>query len=408
MHIEIINTGSELLLGTTLNTHGAWLGSELLKCGHRVQRQTTVPDGPAITDTLREAMSRSDLVIVTGGIGPTSDDICREAAAEVLGLPLIEDPQALESIAAYFEKLDRPMADDNKKQALKPEGAELLPNSHGTAPGVYCPETLNNDFACALILLPGPPGEMHPMFQNQVIPRLPIPSNAPSIRTLRFTGIGESDFHAKLDSVFSKIDQLEVGYCARLGEVDLRVIGSAASINEASALALLVFSPHCFSDEEESLEAVVVRLLTHSFKKLTLAESCTGGRIANRITDTPGASAVFTHGYITYANEAKHEMLGVSEKLLAKHGAVSQPVALAMAEGALKNSGADIALSVTGIAGPSGGSDAKPVGTVWLGLATPDGSTSTHAFYPRGRETFKQLVSQKALDLIRKKLLEDL
>ena len=349
MHIEIINTGSELLLGTTLNTHGAWMGSELMNIGLRVQRQTTVPDGPAIIEALRDAMSRSDVVIVTGGIGPTSDDICREAAAEVLGVELVEDAEALKAIEAYFEKIDRPMADNNKKQALKPEGAEMLPNPNGTAPGLYASANLSGKKTCALFLLPGPPGEMQPMFQSEVIPRLRAPKNNSITQTLRFTGIGESDFHAKLNDPFAKISSLEVGYCARPGEVDLRLIGDPASVKEAATLAQTIFPAECFSRSEESLEEVVVKLLTASGKKLTTAESCTGGRIANRITDVSGASAVFTHGYVTYSNEAKHEMLGVSQQLLDTYGAVSEPVALMMAERALAVSHADIAVAVTGI-----------------------------------------------------------
>jgi nicotinamide-nucleotide amidase len=376
----------------------------MMHAGLRVQRQTTVPDGDAIIEAMQEAMLRSDAVIVTGGIGPTSDDITREAAANVLGVELIEDANALRSIIAYFAKLDRTMADDNRKQAEKPAGAEILNNPHGTAPGIFTPRELNDQLNCALFLLPGPPGEMQPMFRNEVMPRLRALSAAPldqSMRVLRFAGIGESDFHAALDHPFSKIPHLEVGYCARPGEVDLRLIGSETSIEQAAQIAGNVFGDKCFSDSEESLEAVVVQLLTASGQTLSLAESCTGGRIANRITDVSGASSVFTHGYVTYANEAKHEMLGVDSHLLEKHGAVSEEVALAMAEGARKNSGADIAAAVTGIAGPTGGTHDKPVGTVWLAVSTAKSTVSTHAFYPRGRESFKQLVSQKALDLIR-------
>ncbi len=406
MHIEIINTGSELLLGTTLNTHGAWMGIELMNIGLRVQRQTTVPDGPAITTALRDAMSRSDVVIVTGGIGPTSDDICREAAAEVLNAPLIEDAAALKAIEAYFEKLNRPMADDNKKQALKPKGSETLPNPNGTAPGIYASADLSGEHPCALFLLPGPPGEMQPMLKNEVIPRLRAPNRNSVTQTLRFTGIGESDFHAKLNDPFAKIPSLEIGYCARPGEVDLRLIGNPASVKEAATLAQTTFSAQCFSTSEESLEEVVVKLLTASGKKLTTVESCTGGRIANRITNVSGASGVFTHGYVTYSNEAKHEMLGVSQQLLDTLGAVSKPVAIMMAERAWAVSHADIAVAVTGIAGPTGGSEDKPVGTVWLAIATAEKSLATKALYPHGRETFKQLVSQKALDLVRQSLLE--
>ncbi|MBT8037967.1 MAG: competence/damage-inducible protein A [Verrucomicrobiae bacterium] len=410
MHIEIINTGSELLLGTTLNTHGAWMGSELIQHGFRVQRQTTVPDGPAIMEALAEAMTRSDVVIVSGGIGPTSDDISREAAAEVLGVDLIEDEAAMRSIEAFFARRKRPMAEENRKQALNPVGADVLANPNGTAPGVYTPPRLSGDYFCALFLLPGPPGEMKPMFHAEVTPRLCAladVSREHKMQTLRFTGIGESDFHTQLDEKLLAIPELEVGYCARPSEVDLRLIGSRENIQKAISYTLATFPTHCFSTKGESLEAVVVNLLTTQGKLLTLAESCTGGRIASRITDVSGASAVFTHGFVTYANAAKRDLLGVSDDLLESHGAVSEEVAIAMAEGALKHSNANIAVSVTGIAGPTGGTQEKPVGTVWIGLATAEHSFAIHKIHAHGREIFKQSTSQNALDLIRRELLKE-
>jgi nicotinamide-nucleotide amidase len=414
MHLEIINTGSELLLGTTLNTHGAWMGTELMQTGLRVQRQTTVPDGPTILEVLQKAMTRSDVVIVTGGIGPTSDDITREAAAEVLDVELVNDPASLRAIQDFFNRRNRPMAEENKKQALIPKGATALPNPNGTAPGIYAPPELNTHLSCALFLLPGPPREMQPMFRNEVVPRLstlhkktstisstPNSPKTSEMLTLRFTGIGESDFHAKLDPALSLIQNLEIGYCARPGEVDLRLIGPSESLQEAQKLTLSIFPQKCFSTTGKSLEEVVVAQLTQQQRHLALAESCTGGRIANRITDVSGASSVFTHGYVTYSNEAKQMMLGVQRELLDTYGAVSQEVAAAMAYGARTRSGADIAASVTGIAGPTGGTKEKPVGTVWIGISTPEKTEAIKAFYPQGRKTFKQLVSQKTLDLIR-------
>jgi len=409
MKIEIINTGSELLLGTTLNTHAAWMGTALLGLGLRVQRQMTVPDGDAIIDALTEAMERSDVVIVTGGIGPTSDDISREAAAEVLGVELITDEAALRSLEAFFAARGRPMAEANKKQALNPVGADVLPNPNGTAPGIYAPPRMSGDRLCALFLLPGPPSEMKPMFREEVIPRLRSLAGVEEyhqMRVLRFTGIGESDFHEGVDQQLNAIDGLETGYCARPTEVDLRLIGHLEVINKAADLAQKAFPEQCFSDSDENLETVVVRLLTAQGKTLALAESCTGGCISSRITDVSGSSAVFTHGFITYANEAKVEMLDVPAKLIESYGAVSEQVAIAMAEGALKKSGADIAASVTGIAGPTGGTDEKPVGTVYIGIATREKSFAIHRCHSRGREVFKQVVSQTTLDMIRRELQE--
>ena len=407
MKIEIINTGSELLLGTTLNTHGAWMGMELLSSGLRVQRQVTVPDGDAIIDALKESMNRSDAVIVTGGIGPTSDDISREAAAEVLGVDLITDEAALRSLEEFFASRGKPMAEANKKQALNPVGADILPNPNGTAPGIYAPPRMSGDRLCALFLLPGPPREMQPMFHEEVIPRLRSLAGIDpdyQMEVLRFTGIGESDFHAQIDHELEAIEGLEVGYCARPAEVDLRLIGHQEAITKAKNIALSAFSDECFSTADENMEDVVVRLLSEKGKTLALAESCTGGRIADRVTNVSGSSAVFTHGFTTYSNEAKIQMLDVPAELIEAHGAVSEQVASAMAEGALKKSEADIAVSVTGIAGPTGGTEEKPVGTVWIAVATADKTFTTHYRHSRGRDFFKRVVSQNALHAIVKLL----
>ncbi len=410
MHIEIINTGSELLLGSTLNTHGAWLGNELSMLGLRVERQTTVPDGDAIKEALAEAMERSNAVIVTGGLGPTSDDISRQAAAEALGVELITDEAALRSIEAYFKKIGRVMAEDNKRQALNPVGGDVLPNPNGTAPGIYTPPRMSGDRLCALFLLPGPPHELQAMFLDEVRPRICAlagvdpKSKAQQVKVLKFTGVGESDFHQALDARFLEIPHLEVGYCARPSEVDLRLIGEVSSIQQAMNLANETFPNKCFSEDGESLEKVVVDLLQAKDKKLSTAESCTGGLISSRITDVSGASQAFTAGYITYANEAKSKDLGVAPELIEAEGAVSEKVALAMAEGALRKSQADIAVAVTGIAGPTGGSDDKPVGTVWIAIATKKGSYAERHLYAFKRAIFKKSVSQRALDMVRREL----
>ncbi len=412
MKIELINTGSELLLGTTLNTHGAWIGSELSKLGIRVQRQITVPDGDAITEAMAESMDRCDAIIVTGGLGPTSDDISRQAAAQVLGVELITDEAALRSIENFFASRDRVMAEDNKQQALNPVGADILPNPYGTAPGIYSPPRMSGDRLCAIFLMPGPPSELRPMFHAEVVPRLcalagiDIEQQRQQMKVLKFTGVGESDFHSQLDAKFHSIPDLEIGYCARPSEVDLRLIGSAESIQQAATLACEKFPDECFSWDDESMETVLVKLLQQQGKTLATAESCTGGKIASRITDISGSSAVFTHGFVTYSNEAKSQLLGVSEATLDEHGAVSQEVAIAMAEGALERSSSDIAVSVTGIAGPTGGSDSKPIGTVWIAIATPERSYAMSKLYSFGRHHFKQSTSQIALNLVRLELLK--
>lgn len=407
MRIEILNTGTELLLGSTANTHGTWIGQELVKWGLRVQRQMTVPDGIAIEEALREASHRCDVVIVTGGLGPTSDDITREATAKVLGVELIEDEAALRSLKDFFAKRNRVMADSNLKQAEVLVGSDVLLNKNGTAPGIYAPPRLGGEPTCGIFLLPGPPRELYPMFHDEVLPRIKALAgveNISQVQELKFVGIGESDFHESLDKALAQIDDLEIGYCARLGEVDLRLIGAEESIATGRQLAVENFGEFLVSDDGRSLEATVVHALQKAGKKVSTAESCTGGLLANRITDVAGSSEVFTHGFVTYSNLAKSQLIGVSEETLRAHGAVSEEVAREMAAGALRESGADIAVSVTGIAGPGGGSEGKPVGTVCIGLATKEGVETFKEVHPRNRLDFKQQVSQRALDLIRREL----
>ena len=408
MHIEVITTGTELLLGTTQNTHAAWFGQELFRLGLRVARLTTVPDGDAIEQALDEAIRRSDVVIVTGGLGPTSDDLTREATAKVLGLELIEDEAAMRSLEVFFATRKKVMAETNRKQAQAPVGADVLPNGNGTAPGVYVPPRLNKVRACAVFLLPGPPRELYPMYWDEVEPRLRALAGVSADRgmtEMKFTGVGESDFHQAIDGALAAITGLEYGYCARISEVDLRLIGALEAREMGRTVAMSAFSTHLISDDGTSLEAAVVRLLQRNNFTLALAESCTGGLISSRVTDVPGSSEVFTHGFVTYANRAKVKMLGVSEAALAEHGAVSEAVAREMAEGALRVADTDLAAAVTGIAGPSGGTEEKPVGTAWLALARKGHPTLVEkAFHLRDRNGFKKAVSQAVLDMIRRSL----
>ena len=409
VRIEIINTGTELLLGNTINTHGAWFGRELFKLGLRISRQTTVPDGDAIRESLQEALGRADALIVTGGLGPTSDDLTREITADVLGLEMITDESALRSLEGFFALRGKPMVAANLKQALCPVGADILPNPNGTAPGIYVPPRINGESNCAIFLLPGPPRELYPMFHAEVVPRLRALAGieiAHEALVLKFTGIGESDFHQGIDSALAAVEGLEYGYCAHIGELDLRMIGEAEALAEGRRITLDRFGSYLISDDESSLEKIVVRLLTEKGIKFATAESCTGGLIANRITNVPGASDVFTHGFVTYANAAKSEMLGVSQKDIETSGAVSEIVARAMAEGALKKSGAGISVAVTGIAGPSGGTNDKPVGTAWIAVAVLGGQTESFSVYhPRNRKDFKLAVSQSALEAVRRRLI---
>jgi nicotinamide-nucleotide amidase len=299
------------------------------------------------------------------------------------------------------------MVEANLKQAQNLVGADILSNNNGTAPGIYAPPRLGGDPKCAVFLLPGPPRELYPMFHDEVVPRLKALAGVDEIdnvRELKFVGIGESDFHDQLDDELAKIEGLEVGYCARLGEVDLRLIGSDAVIGKGRELTVAKFEEFLVSDDGANLESVVVRELIKLGKTLSTAESCTGGLVASRITDVSGASSVFTHGFVTYSNDAKAQLIGVSEESLAVHGAVSEQVAGEMAEGARRTSGSDYGISITGIAGPTGGTEEKPVGTVCFGIAGPNGVQTFREMHPRSRSDFKQQASQRALDLVRRAL----
>ena len=420
MHIELINTGAELLLGRILNTLQQWICRQLADLGYDVQRQTSVPDdGPQIQAAVRDSLSRSDLVITTGGLGPTSDDLTRECVARLLNRQLAPDPETLGRIERFFAQRQRVMPATVKVQALIPAGARVLPNDHGTAPGLAIevrPNPFRPDGCPAwVILLPGPPRELRPMFSQSVIPLLlrEFPSTDKFVcRILKTTGLGESLVEEKIAGPLQKLvqDGLELGYCARIGEVEVRLgaRGRRAEniVHEAEEIVRRLLDRLIFAVGDPSLEATVVRALTEQGKTIAVAESCTGGFIAHRLTNVPGASVVLKCGLVTYSNEAKTDLLGVHAATLSQHGAVSDPVAREMAEGARLRCGADFALSVTGIAGPGGGgSEAKPVGTVFIALADGAGTTVERHFNPYDRETFKFAASQQALDLLRRALL---
>jgi len=419
LNIQIINTGSELMLGRVLNTHQQWLCRKLADLGYPVSRQVAVDDSAeAIQAAVREALATADLLITTGGLGPTSDDRTRDLIAALLGRKLHEDAAILARIEAFFASRKRPMPAMTKIQAQVPEGALVLPNAHGTAPGLAIDISPNsfrqNRNPSWLVMLPGPPRELHPMFSEQVAPLLKtkFPLAAPFVcRTLKTTGLGESVVQEQIAGPLHSLTEagLEIGYCARVGEVDVRLVaqGQHASrqVAEGERIIRSLIGRHVFGQDDDELETVLVRLLTARKQTVAVAESCTGGRIADRFTNVPGASAVFLCGLITYSNDAKQRLLGVCAETLAAHGAVSEPVAKEMAQGARERCGADYALSVTGIAGPSGGTAEKPVGTVFIALATAQHTFVLNPMNPYDRETFKQVTSQQALELLRRTIL---
>jgi len=417
MRVEIINTGSELLLGRVLNTHQQWLSRRLADAGYTVDRQITVHDsGLAIQEAVRDAITRVDLILVTGGLGPTSDDRTRELIADLLGRSLHEDPAVLANIERFFTERRRPMPDSTRVQALIPSGAIVLMNNHGTAPGLVLETRTNQASAppCLLVLLPGPPRELQPMFIEQVLPlirqRFPVPGGFFVCRTLKTTGLGESLVEERIRQALEPLTKvgLEIGYCARVGEVDIRFVArnpdASKQVAEAEQIARSLLGELVFGVDDESLESGLIRTLTDRHQTLALAESCTGGWIANRLTNVPGASAVFLAGFVTYSNDAKERFLGVNPKTLAAHGAVSEEVAREMAEGARSRAGTDYAVSVTGIAGPAGATNDKPVGTVWMAVASAGKTQAKRKLNPYDRETFKSVTSQQALDLLRRNI----
>jgi nicotinamide-nucleotide amidase len=416
VRIEIINTGGELLLGRVLNTHQQWLCRQLADLGYAVDRQVAVDDsGLAIQHAVREALTTADLVIVTGGLGPTSDDRTRDLIAELLHLELIEDPQVIAHVEQMFATRGRRMPVSTRVQAQVPRGATVLMNAQGTAPGLLIEVPALNPPGSArlLVMLPGPPRELCPMFLQQVCPeilkRFPRPS-AFICRTLKTTGMGESLVEERIARPLLHLTQqgLVLGYCARLGEVDIRFVarGDRASeiVVEAERVVRDLLGSLVFGVDDDQLEATIVRRLTERRQTLAVAESCTGGFIAHRLTNVPGASAVFLAGWVTYGNEAKQQFLGVPPETLEQNGAVSEATARAMAEGARERAGAHYAISVTGIAGPGGGTADKPVGTVWMALAAAGQTSSLSRLNVYDRETFKLVTSQQALDLLRRHL----
>lgn len=407
--VIVINTGTELLLGDVLNSHLPFIAGEIFPLGLRIDRQLAVPDGFPIHAALAESSPHADIIFVTGGLGPTTDDITREITAEFLGLELRHDAAVMSAIATRAARRGYRLTDRTSRQADVPHGATVLPNENGSAPGLYLPANAGvAKTSPHLFLLPGPPRELQPMFKQSVLPILReiVPAQlAIDRRTYRIAGMGESLVEEAIGERLLQIPGIELGYCSRPGEVDLRIIGEGSVLDQAEAIINAGLGASIVSSAGLSLEQIVVKLLTERKQTLAVAESCTGGFLAHRITNVPGASAVFSAGYVTYANEVKVAMLRVDPRLLVQHGAVSEDVARAMAEGARQQANATFALATTGVAGPGGGTKEKPVGTVFVALAADGLATKTRSFhFPDDRPTFKELATQAALELLRRSL----
>ncbi len=432
MNVEIVNTGSELMLGRVLNTHQQWLCRRLADLGHVVTRQVAIADAASdIQCAVREALGRADLVITTGGLGPTSDDITRELIAEMLGKKLVEDAAVRAHIENFFTKRGRPRPAQTSVENFVPEGAQVFLNAFGTAPGLAMKiessegrvprvpnqkpdgDSWNSSLRKQwLVMLPGPPRELRPMFDAAVVPLIEreFAQEVFVCRTLRTSGIGESRVQELIEADLQPLVPrgLAIGYCARPGAVDVRLTASGADADKvvaaAEAVVQRILGAGIFGFDDDEIENVVVKLLAAQQQTLALAESCTGGLIASRVTDVPGASKVFLGGVVSYANAAKQNLLGVRAESLAQQGAVSELVAREMAVGARDQFGSDFALAVTGIAGPGGGMAEKPAGTVFIALATTEGVEVKKFSNAWERATFKQVTATQALDWLRRKI----
>jgi len=411
MRAMLINTGTELLLGDVQDAHLAFIAREILPLGLRIEERRTVPDSDVIRRTLAELYPHCEMLFVTGGLGPTTDDITREMVAESLGVELHQDPHLLAWLQQRLQIRGIRWTSGIARQADVLAGAQVLPNENGSAPGFYLKGNINPSIPSPhVFVLPGPPRELQPMFRKFAMPILRSIIEAPlpvERRSYSIGGMGESLVEKAIGEKVLAIPGIELGYCARPGEVEVRVIGDPKAIQAADAIIRGELGLSIFSDNDEALETVVVGLLKQRKQTLATAESCTGGLIANQITNVSGASEVFLAGYVTYANSAKSDVLNIDSKLIEKHGAVSEAIARAMAEGACTRAASTFGLATTGVAGPTGGSDEKPVGTVYIALASAGSETVVRKlFFPTDRETFKQLAAQTALDLLRRKLLK--
>lgn len=414
--VEILTIGDELLLGQVVDGNAAWLGQRLAMEGIRVARQATVgDDAPAIREAVREGLDRTGVVICTGGLGPTVDDLTRPAAAEVFGRELRIDEAVVDHIRTFFARLGRDMPERNLIQAEVPEGATVFPNTRGTAPGL----ALEDPEGRLAILLPGVPKEMRGLIEEHVIPylrrRWPERGHPILHRWVRTTGVPESVVADRVDDMIEALHPVSIAFLPGFSGVDIRLTSWGALepqeavwlFDRAEAELRRRLGHAIYGTDDVDLAAAVGAELARRGLTLALAESCTGGLLGKRLTDVPGASAYFVGGIVSYSNDAKEQLLGVRRETLVMHGAVSKETALEMAEGARRVIEADHALAVTGIAGPGGGTPEKPVGTVWVAMAGPDLSDARRLLLHGDREEIRERSAQAALSLLWKHLARD-
>ncbi|MDO4329059.1 MAG: competence/damage-inducible protein A [Lachnospiraceae bacterium] len=413
MVCELISVGTELLLGNIVNTNTQFLAEKCALLGLSMYHQVTVGDNKErLAEVIRTALKRSDIVILCGGLGPTEDDLTKEVCSEVMDFPLVEDAHTKERLVEYFKNsIYKQITDNNWKQAMVPDGAKILDNDNGTAPGLILEK-----YGKSAILLPGPPNELIPMFMNQVYPYLQ--NLQPEIirsQMVKICGVGESRVEDTLLDLIDKQTNPTIATYAKTGEVHLRVTAKAASEEEADKLIKPVvkeikkrFGDSVYSvKEDETLEMAVVKLLKKLELTVTTAESCTGGMLAARLVNVPGVSDVFREGFITYANKSKRKILGVSKSTLKKYGAVSEQTAKEMATGGVFATDADVCIAITGLAGPDGGTDEKPVGLVYIACYLKDNVTVEKYQFKGDRNKIREQSVVKALDLLRRSILDN-
>ncbi len=406
---ELLTLGDELLLGLTANGHLTFIGSQLGRRGALLQRNVTITDeADAIVAQFRESWARADVVITTGGLGPTCDDRTREAIAEVLGQKLVFDPTIEQAIQERFARFGRKMTANNLKQAYVFERGEVLPNANGTAPGLWVEQD-----GKVLIMLPGPPNELQPMFTNQVVPRLAerkLLLDREAYVQLRTAGIGESALETKLQPIFDRFGAaLSVAFCAHQGAVDCRVSSPSGALSYQQLEAVAAECAQSLDENfvcygHDSLARVCAELLRVQEKRIAVVESATGGLLANTFTEVGGSCKFFAGGVVCCTNDAKMQLLDIPECLLLQHGAVSEEGAVAMATGGAETLGADYALAVTGFAGDVAGASGNPVGTIFVGLFSPAGVWAKKLSYPGPRQTVKVRAVNAALDWLRREL----
>lgn len=417
MTVELLSVGTELLLGNIINTNAAYLAEKCAMLGLSCYHQSVVGDNEErLEDALKLALSRSDIVILGGGLGPTKDDLTKEVTAKVFGRKLTEDAHSRQMIQTYFDRMKRkdPVTENNWKQALVPEGAIVIDNHNGTAPGLIIEGEADGEAKTA-ILLPGPPNEMKPMFEEVIEPYLnKLQPEGIYSKMVKICGIGESKAETMVSDLLENQSNPTLAPYAKTGEVHFRVTAKAES--EAAAEERMKplldelftrFGEHIYTtDEQVTLEESIVADLREKNLTLTTAESCTAGLLAGRIMNVPGASCVYNEGYITYSNDAKEKLLGVRHETLEAYGAVSHETADEMARGAAGAAGADVALSVTGIAGPDGGTEEKPVGLVYVGCCV-NGHTRTEEFrFTGNRAKNREYAVARALTMLREELFQ--